>query len=281
VSSLELPPEVCTVLEVSTLIDKPTRVNVLGVGISAINLPLAVEFIEQALRNRRKGYICVADAHSVVQCRRSSELRAICNRSFMTTPDGMPVVWMSRLLGAPQVARVYGPDLMLEVLKVSASRGYRHFLYGGVNGTAEALRERLVARFPGLQVTGTYEPPFRPLNPSEAHALSDQVKASRPDIMWVGISTPKQEKFMAEYLPKLDVTLMFGVGAAFNFHSGRVREAPLMLQRCGLQWLHRCFAEPRLWQRYLRVVPSFLFHSVAQLSGLKRYSVEDACNRGQ
>lgn len=247
------------------------RINVLGVGISALNIPLAVQAIDQALREKRKGYICITGVHGVMESQRSPELRRIHNESFLTTPDGMPMVWLGRWHGAGQMSRVYGPDLMLAVMEMSAQRGYRHFFYGGANGVAEELRTKMVERFPGLQVVGTYEPPFRPLNEAEERDLQAQVNACQPDMMWVGISTPKQERFVAEYLPKLNVTLMAAVGAAFNFHAGRVQEAPRWVRHSGLQWLYRCLHEPRLWKRYGIIVPTFLLRTALQLSGLKKY----------
>jgi N-acetylglucosaminyldiphosphoundecaprenol N-acetyl-beta-D-mannosaminyltransferase len=255
------------------------RINVLGVGISAINLAHAVTAIDEALRERRKGYICVTGVHGVMEAQRAPDLKRIHNESFLTTPDGMPMVWMGRLRGAHHMSRVYGPDLMHDVLQMSAQRGYRHFFYGGAGGVADELRRVIVQRFPGLQVVGTYEPPFRPLNPSETRALQEEVAQCRPDMMWVGISTPKQERFMAECLPKLDVTLMAGVGAAFNFHCGRVRQAPRWVQRSGFEWLYRCVREPRLWKRYGVIVPSFLVRAALQLSGLKKYELSEPAAR--
>jgi N-acetylglucosaminyldiphosphoundecaprenol N-acetyl-beta-D-mannosaminyltransferase len=249
------------------------RINVLGIGISAINLPQAVAAIDQALRHRRKGYICVTGVHGVMEAQRVPELKRIHNESLLTTPDGMPMVWMGLLRGARHMSRVYGPDLMRDVLQMSVQRGYKHFFYGGADGVAEELRRTIVQRFPGLQVVGSYQPPFRPLLPSEAQELQDQVAQCRPDMLWVGISTPKQERFMAEFLPKFDVTLMAGVGAAFNFHCGRVRQAPRWIQRSGLEWLYRCLREPRLWKRYGVIVPGFLIRAGLQLSGLKKYEL--------
>ena len=250
------------------------RVNVLGVGVSALNLPRAVEAIDRALQERRRGYICVTGVHGVMESQRADDLKRIHNESFLTTPDGMPMVWMGRLQGAREMSRVYGPDLMLAVLQRSAARGYKHFFCGGADGVAAELARKIVARVPGLQVVGTYEPPFRPLNESEERALREQVAACRPDMIWVGISTPKQERFMVEYLPKLDVTLMAGVGAAFNFHCGRVSQAPRWVQRSGFEWLYRCVREPRLWKRYGVIVPGFLLRAGAQLSGMKKYELE-------
>jgi N-acetylglucosaminyldiphosphoundecaprenol N-acetyl-beta-D-mannosaminyltransferase len=197
------------------------------------------------------------------------------NHSFLNTPDGMPTVWLGRLQGFKGMRRVYGPDLMLRVCELSASRGYSHFFYGGQAGVAQELRARLEQRFRGLRVVGVFEPPFRPLNAAEEQALIRQVAAARPDVLWVGLSTPKQERFMAQYWQKLDATLLFGVGAAFDFHAGKVQQAPRWMQQCGLEWLFRLGCEPRrLWKRYLKNNPLFLLRAASQLSGLKRYSLE-------
>jgi len=155
---------------------------------------------------------------------------------------------------------------------LSVQRGYRHFLYGSKPGVADSLRQALQRRFPGLQVVGTYTPPFRSLTPKEESDLAAQVRESRPHIIWVGLSTPKQERFMAQYIDRLEVPLMFGVGAAFDYHSGRIRDCSRWVKRAGLQWLHRLMQDPkRLWRRYLRSNPAFLWHIGLQLSRLRRY----------
>ncbi|HEV2320206.1 MAG TPA: WecB/TagA/CpsF family glycosyltransferase, partial [Verrucomicrobiae bacterium] len=192
------------------------RVNVLGVGVSVLNLPAAVDQIAEAIRNRRKGYICVTGVHGVMEAQSDAAFRAILNRAFLCTPDGMPMVWAGRMAGHSEMGRVYGPDLMLELCAWSREHPCRHFFFGGAAGVAEELAKRLMARFPGMQIAGTFTPPFRALTPSEQSELRQRVEAARPDIFWVGLSTPKQEKFMAEYLPVLDATLMIGVGAAFD-----------------------------------------------------------------
>jgi N-acetylglucosaminyldiphosphoundecaprenol N-acetyl-beta-D-mannosaminyltransferase len=251
------------------------RVNVLGVGISVLNLKTALAAIAEAVRARRKGYICVRDAHGVMLAQKDPAFRRIMNEAFLCTPDGMPMVWMGRLHGHREMNRVYGPDLMLEVCAWSEENNCRHFFFGGTPGVAGELRDKLTARFPKLQVVGTYTPPFRPLNAAEEKELSDMVSVTKPDIMWIGLSTPKQEKFMVEFLPKLDVTLMIGVGAAFDFHAGRVRQAPRWMQRSGLEWLFRVACEPRrLGKRYLKNNPAFAFNIAAQLSGLKKFPLE-------
>ena len=251
------------------------RVNVLGVGISAINLPSALAAIADAVRARRKGYICVTGVHGVMEAQADTAFRKILNGAFLCTPDGMPMVWAGKLSGHSGMSRVYGPDLMLDICAWSEKNPCRHFFFGGAPGVAEALRDKLTARFPGLQVAGCYTPPFRALNAEEQKQLQETVRAARPDILWVGLSTPKQEKFMAEFLPRLDVTLMIGVGAAFDFLSGRVKQAPRWMQRSGLEWCYRLGREPRrLARRYFRNNPLFAAKIAAQFFGLKKYSLE-------
>jgi N-acetylglucosaminyldiphosphoundecaprenol N-acetyl-beta-D-mannosaminyltransferase len=168
--------------------------------------------------------------------------------------------------------RVYGPDLLLEVCAWSETSGWKHFFYGGADGVAELLAQKLQAKFPKLAVVGTYTPPFRALDADEVKQLQARISAAPPDILWVGLSTPKQEKFMAELLPQLDVTLMVGVGAAFDFHSGRVKQAPRWMQRSGLEWFYRLCSEPRrLAKRYCRNNPLFALKFFSQLTGLKKY----------
>jgi N-acetylglucosaminyldiphosphoundecaprenol N-acetyl-beta-D-mannosaminyltransferase len=251
------------------------RVNVLGVGISVLNLQTALDAIANAVRERRKGYICVTGVHGVMEAQENATFRKILNEAFLCTPDGMPMVWAGKLNGHREMCRVYGPDLMLDVCAWSETNGCRHFFFGGADGVAELLAEKLKARFPKLQVAGTYAPPFRPLNFEEEKQLQAMVHAAKPDIFWVGLSTPKQEKFMAEFLPKLDVTLMIGVGAAFDFHSGRVKQAPRWMQRSGLEWFYRLCCEPRrLAKRYFKNNPLFLLKIFGQFCKLKKYSLE-------
>jgi N-acetylglucosaminyldiphosphoundecaprenol N-acetyl-beta-D-mannosaminyltransferase len=252
------------------------RVNVLGVGIGVLNIPLTVVAMDHAIEHRSKGYICITNVHSVSEAQDRPALRAIFNNAFLATPDGMPLVWLGRLAGHPEMDRVYGPDLLQQACRVSAQTGWRHFFYGGAPGVAELLASCLQARYPHLRVVGTYTPPFRPLNPQEKEDLQRQVASAQPDIIWVGIGMPKQEAFMADALPWLDTTLMVGVGAAFDFFTGRVRQAPRWIQRCGLEWLFRFFQEPRrLFVRYFKYNPLFIGRVLLQQTGLRRYSLDD------
>jgi N-acetylglucosaminyldiphosphoundecaprenol N-acetyl-beta-D-mannosaminyltransferase len=254
--------------------DQPSRANVLGVGVSALNLDTAVRAMVRALDQKTKGYICVTGVHGVSEAQHDLAFRQILNRSFLNTPDGMPMVWMGRLQGFSDMRRVYGPDLMLRLCEVSVSHGFSHFFFGGASGVGEELKRRLEQRFPGLNVVGTYSPPYRPLTDQEENGLQQFVAKLKPDLLWVGLSTPKQEKFMAEHWQKLDATLFVGVGAAFDLHAGRIRQAPRWMQRSGLEWLFRLSCEPRrLWKRYLKNNPLFVARALFQLTRLKKYEV--------
>lgn len=251
------------------------RVNVLGVGISVLNLQTALDEIAAAIRDKRKGYICVTGVHGVMEAQSDEAFRKILNNSFLCTPDGMPMVWMGKVHGHSEMRRVYGPDLMLDVCAWSEKSGAKHFFFGGALGAAQLLAEKLKTKFPKMEIAGIYTPPFRPLNAEEEKQFIEIIRNAKPDIMWVGLSTPKQEKFMAEFLPKLDVTLMFGVGAAFDFHSGRVKQAPLWMQRSGLEWFYRLCQEPRrLAKRYFKNNPLFATKIAGQLLKFRKYPVD-------
>jgi N-acetylglucosaminyldiphosphoundecaprenol N-acetyl-beta-D-mannosaminyltransferase len=252
------------------------RLNTLGVGISAINMPMALGTIHTWISQREQNYVTVTPAHAVMDAYRDPGLRRTFNRSGMTTPDGMAIVWLLRLQGHKDVSRVYGPDLMLEVCKQGVAKGYRHFLYGGGEGVAQRLRTTLAARIPGLETVGNLTPPFRELTEEEDRAVVEEINAARPDIVWVGLSTPKQERWMAGHLGRLEAPVLVGVGAAFDFLSGSKPQAPRWMQGSGLEWLFRLAREPRrLWPRY-RQYPLFVLLVLAQLLGLKRFPESEA-----
>ena len=231
-----------------------------------MDMARAVETIVNAVANRRKGYVCATGVHGVMEAQRDPALREIFSQALMVVPDGMPTVWMGRLQGLRQMRRVFGPDLMLAVTADPALQECSHFLYGGAHGVADQLELSLRRHFPAIRIVGTCTPPFRPLNKAEERDLSETIARVRPDIFWVGLSTPKQERFMAEYLPRLDTTLMIGVGAAFDFLAGTKRQAPKWMQRHALEWLFRLYSEPRrLWRRYAYIVPGFAFLAVSEL----------------
>ena len=253
------------------------RTNVLGVGVSALNIPLAVETIDRWISQGEKRYVCVTGVHGVMESQRDEELRQIHDRAGLVTPDGMPLVWLSRLSGHPDVARVYGPDLMLALCAHSTEKGYRHYLYGGAGGVPELLSASLQERFPGLRVVGMYSPPFRVLTHREDHDIVGRINGSGADIVWVGLSTPKQERWMATHVGQLEASVLIGVGAAFDFHAGLKRQAPHWMQRSGVEWLFRLVTEPkRLWKRYLVNNPLFVVKVLLQLSGLRHYPLDSA-----
>jgi N-acetylglucosaminyldiphosphoundecaprenol N-acetyl-beta-D-mannosaminyltransferase len=254
---------------------QPPRCNVLGIGVHAVDIPGAVQAIAEAASSSRKGCVCVTGVHGIMEAQHDATLRGILNTALLNVPDGMPVVWVGRSQGFRAMNRVYGPDLMMAACERSVREGWTHFLYGGRPGVAEQLRVVLQQRFPGIRIAGTFTPPFRPLNAEEEADLQARVQASKPDLFWVGLSTPKQELFMAKYLAALDVKVMFGVGAAFDVWTGNIKDSPAWVKKAGLQWAHRLVQEPRrLWRRYVSIVPGFLFLILLQGLRLKRFRLQ-------
>jgi N-acetylglucosaminyldiphosphoundecaprenol N-acetyl-beta-D-mannosaminyltransferase len=236
------------------------RVDVLGVGISAIDPDDALAEITRWIADGDQHYVCVTGVHGVMEAQRDPELLQIHNRSGLTTPDGMPMVWAARAAGAANVQRVYGPDLMLAVCARAAERGWGCYLYGSRDEVLESLRANLCDRFPGLQIVGAHSPPFRELTPEEDEAVVRAIDESGAQIVWVGLSTPKQERWMAAHVGRVKAPVLVGVGAAFDIHAGHARQAPRWMQRSGLEWLFRLVSEPRrLWRRYMVNNPRFLF----------------------
>ena len=224
----------------------------LGVGVSLINMSIALDRIDRWIATHDRQYVSVCTVHTVMECRRNEKLRQIVNAAGMTTPDGMPLVWLSRLAGHRFVSRVYGPDLMLAEMEASTRTGHRHFFYGGRDTVAARLADVMRGRYPRVQVVGTYAPPVataEELCSAEAAALINQ---AQPDIVWVGLGTPKQERWMRDHKDRLSAPVLVGVGAAFDFHAGTMRSAPAWMGDHGLEWLFRLAQEPRrLWRRYL------------------------------
>ena len=257
------------------------RNNVLGVGISALDLALAQDVIFKAVEEDGfHGFITVTGVHGVVEAQKSEELKRIHNRSFLSTPDGMPMVWLGKLNGFSEMDRVYGPELMLEIVEESSKRDLKHYFFGGAEGVAEKLKIKLCEKFKGVEVVGINSPPFRPMNEEEENELYQELQRLKPHFFWVGLSTPKQERFMYNFLQKYsDLTnswghgmVMIGVGAAFDFHTGIVRQAPYWIQRSGFEWLFRVFQDPkRLRKRYVHCISYFLPRIISQLSNIKRY----------
>ena len=242
------------------------HINILGVQVSAIDMDTAVATLEGWIATRAPHYVCITGVHGVMESWRDQVLRQIHNEAGLVTPDGMPLVWMAHRLGFTNVRRVYGPDLMRCMTARSALSGYRNYYFGGRPGTAERLRENMVHAHPQLEVVGTCSPPFGAISAAEDATIVDQINATRPDIVWVGLSTPKQERWMASHVNRLHAPVLVGVGAAFDFLAGEKRQAPAWMQRNGLEWLFRLASEPRrLAGRYIRNNPAFVYHAMRQL----------------
>jgi N-acetylglucosaminyldiphosphoundecaprenol N-acetyl-beta-D-mannosaminyltransferase len=227
-------------------------VEVLNVPIAAATFPNAVQHLTGLIEDGRSGYVCVTGVHGVMESQRSPEVMAAHLNASLCTADGMPMVWAAKSVGIRDAERVYGPDLMLALCEVAARQGWPVYFYGGAPKTPELLATRMTERYPALQVAGCYSPPFRALEESEKVDIANAIRASNARLVWVGLSTPKQELWMTDMVKRLDSGLLLGVGAAFDMHTGNIRQAPRFLQRCGLEWLFRLCIEPRrLWRRYL------------------------------
>jgi N-acetylglucosaminyldiphosphoundecaprenol N-acetyl-beta-D-mannosaminyltransferase len=246
------------------------RYDVLGVRVYAIDPQGLVEEVERWVRDRDRRYVCFTNVHSVMTAISDPQLQRAFNDGFPVT-DGMPLVWLGRLRGQP-AHRVYGPDLTLALCARAAEVGWRVFFLGGADGVAERLAEELQRRCPGLQVVGAVAPPFRDPTTAEDEGLVTLLNASGAQLVFVGLGCPKQERWMAAHRERLVAPALLGVGAAFDFHTGRVSQAPRWMMRAGLEWFFRLLQEPRrLWRRYLILNPLFVAHAVMQLLGVRRY----------
>jgi len=245
------------------------RVNILGVGVSVVNMQEAVDRITQWIKRREPNYVIAVPAHCIVECLRDERLRKVYNRAGMVTADGRPIAWIVQLWGDRRAQQVRGSDLMLEVCKRSVNQGYRHFLYGGwPPSVVEALAIKLRKRFPGIQIVGSHAPPFRPLTPEEDAEVVDKINAVRPDIVWIGLGAAKEEFWAESHVSRLVAPVLIGVGAAFDFHSGRKLQAPRWMIRAGLEWFFRILTEPRrLGPRYLKDNPVFMWNILLQMLG--------------
>jgi N-acetylglucosaminyldiphosphoundecaprenol N-acetyl-beta-D-mannosaminyltransferase len=240
---------------------------VLGVPLALTDYERALDWIDDMIAHRERGYVCVCNVHTVMASDEDEELRGAVAGSSLNLPDGQPLVWAINALGHPLGKRVYGPHLMARACARAATGGQRFYLYGGRNqGALVQLALNLRRRYPGIQIVGGFSPPHRPLNEEEQDAVATEINRSGADVVWVGIGVPKQEKWMAQMRPRLNASLLIGVGAAFDFHAGLMPQAPVWLQEAGLEWAYRLAHEPRrLWRRYLRYNPRFIVAFSRQL----------------
>jgi N-acetylglucosaminyldiphosphoundecaprenol N-acetyl-beta-D-mannosaminyltransferase len=243
----------------------PEKQFVVSAGISKTSYAEVVELCRQWAAERAAHpdapghYICVTSVHGIILAKDDPSFAEILNSADIATPDGMPVVWALRSFGSTGQQRVYGPTLMLDLCRSAAQNGHGVYLYGGRPEVLPQLEQRLRQQFPALRILGRYSPPFRPATTTEDQQIQDSIRQSGADLLFVGISTPKQERWMFEHRRAFPGITMIGVGAAFDFHAGHMRQAPRWMQRLGLEWFFRLGAEPRrLWRRYLLVTPRFL-----------------------
>ena len=242
--------------------------EVLGVPLALTDYARTLDWIDAAVAARQRAYVCVAAVHTVMESQEDAELRKAVLASDFTVPDGQPLVWAMNLLGHNLSSRVYGPDLMERACERAARTGRRFFLYGGREAALRTLGDELPRRYPGLRIAGARPGPFRDLSPEEADAIAAEINAAEPDVIWVGLGVPLQEKWMAFMRSRLEAPVLVGVGAAFDVHAGLKRQAPESLQRLGLEWAFRLVQEPRrLWRRYARYNPRFVAGFVRQYAG--------------
>ncbi len=231
---------------------KPSKVSILGVQVHRVTMADALALIEEFISSREKSQVCVPNVYTTVLMQKDEEFKRIHNHCSLAIPDGLPLVWVSRLIGQPIPERVAGPDLFEKFSEIAAQKGYRCFFLGASPDTLEKMSEKLRARFPGLNIVGTYSPPLMDeFSEEENQKIIGMVNEAKPEVLWVGLSAPKQEKWIGKNLNLLDVHVTIGVGAAFDFVAGKVRRAPRWMQKIGLEWLFRLCQEPRrLWKRY-------------------------------
>jgi N-acetylglucosaminyldiphosphoundecaprenol N-acetyl-beta-D-mannosaminyltransferase len=240
--------------------------EILGVPIAMTNYAEAMDVMDGMVARRERGYVCAVAVHAVMVSQADPEMLAAVSGSSLTVPDGMPLVWAANALGQNLPNRVYGPELMRRYSDRCAERGHRVWLYGGRDqGSLAQLALNMRRMHPGIQIVGGYSPPFRPLTASEEDGLVAQINRDRPDVLWCGVGVPKQEKWMARMRDRVDVPVMCAVGAAFDFHAGRISQAPSWMQERGLEWTYRIAQEPtRLLPRYLYYNPRFLLSFARQ-----------------
>jgi N-acetylglucosaminyldiphosphoundecaprenol N-acetyl-beta-D-mannosaminyltransferase len=253
---------------------------VLGTKVSLVQIPDVVATLDSWIAQRRgsgpAAYVVTTNVYGVMMAQQTSAHRRAINRADLAVPDGMPLVWIARGRGARHMQRrVYGPELFEACCEAARQRGWRFYFYGGAEGVAQRLAAQVRERYPGVQVVGTEAPPFRPLTPAEDAEVCQRINAAQPDVVWVGLGGPKQDQWMAEHASKLRVPVLVGVGAAFDFFTGRVSQAPRWMREHGMEWLYRLWAEPsRLWRRYLIYNPWFAWLLLLETFGLKKFPRE-------
>lgn len=237
-----------------------------GQEFTSENMYSIVKAIETYVEGRIPRQICISNVHTTMMSYKNKASHQYLKNASISTMDGQPLVWLARLLGAKKAERVAGPDLMLEICRISPNKGYRHFFYGGAEGVPEKLKTVIEKKYPGIKVVGTHSPPFRPLTREEDATVVKLINDSKPDFLWVSLGAPKQEQWISDHLGRIEAPVQVGVGAAFDFFTGSVLRAPLWMQRAGLEWLYRLLKEPqRLWKRYFIYNTMFLIFLIPEI----------------
>ena len=249
------------------MIEKKTdRFDILGVNISAIDMNDACSLVEDAILKKQKKYICVCPVSTIMECKRSDRALESVNSADLVTPDGMPTVWVGKMYGYKNIKRVYGPELMQNICGISKKKGYKNYFYGSSEDVLNKLKANLNKDYPGLVISGVYSPPFRQLTKEEDDSAVESINNNDPDIIWVGLGSPKQDLWMHEHRARINAPIMVGVGAAFDFLAGVKPQAPRWIRNNGFEWLFRLITEPkRLWRRYLVDNSLFIYYIGAEL----------------
>lgn len=241
------------------------KASVLGAPIDAVSWSESLSRISTWSLNNESRMVCICNVHSVVTASQNAEFERVVSAADMATPDGAPVAWMLRRLGHVNQQRINGPDLMWRYCEQAQYRDESVFFYGSTEETLSTLKVKLLAAFPSLKIAGAISPPFRALTAAEDAAIVEQINASGAGVVWVSLGCPKQELWMAAHRGRINA-VMVGVGAAFDYHAGTIKRAPLWMQNAGLEWLHRLLSEPRrLWKRYLVTNTLFIMKAAKQL----------------
>ena len=244
------------------------RFSVGRMRISAVNMDSALQMIDEQAQRRRSAYVCVANVRATVQAQKDREFCEIENSSFLTLPDGMPLVWYARLSRAGDVSKVSGPDIMMRSLSVSEQRGYSHYFYGSTPAILEQMKANITQRCGKLDIKAMVSPPFRPLTQDEKDETARDINRLKPTFVWVGLGAPKQEKWMRDMIDRIDSAILIGVGAAFPFAAGVVRRPPRWVSSIGLEWLFRCMQQPITAKRFIK--PFFVFNGMLVARVLQR-----------
>ena len=248
--------------------------EVLGLPIAMLDYARAMDVMDGMIARRERGWVCAVAVHAVMVAQSDPEMRRALAGSSLTVPDGMPLVWAANMLGEDLPNRVYGPELMERYSRRCVEKGHRVWLYGGRDqGSLVQLALSMRGDHPGIQIVGGYSPPFRDLTKEEEDGLAEQINAAKPDVLWVGIGVPKQEKWMARMRDRVEVPVMCGVGAAFDFHAGRISQAPRWMQERGLEWTYRLAQEPR------RLLPRYMYYNPRFMAAFARQVVRERRRR--